>query len=116
MTLLTASYRRMPVTSHVQRTDARAPNTSILWYLGVALPSLKACSSNSSVCGCENPRLHSAMLLHSHVISCVSTIGVRGQEDTQMCVCSGSSWPRRSQQTQPLQTHSHPRGGVQHLS
>ena len=33
MTLLTASYSRMPVTSHVLRTDARAPKTSILWYL-----------------------------------------------------------------------------------
>ena len=30
MTLLTASYSRMPVTSHVLSTDARAPNTSIL--------------------------------------------------------------------------------------
>ncbi len=30
MTLLTASYSRMPVTSHVLRTDARAPSTSIL--------------------------------------------------------------------------------------
>ena len=40
MTLLTASYSRIPVTSHVLRTDASAPNTSILWYLEEALQSL----------------------------------------------------------------------------
>ena len=33
MTLPTASYSRMPVTSHVLSTEARAPKTSILSYL-----------------------------------------------------------------------------------
>ena len=41
MTLLTASYRRIPVTSHVLSTEARAPNTSILWYLEKALQDSK---------------------------------------------------------------------------
>lgn len=55
MTLLTASYRRMPVTSHVLRTDARAPNTSILWYLGVTCHQSKPCTSSDHMCHNDVP-------------------------------------------------------------